>query len=134
VFVVSLTHPLVSPATLFQKIQQGHAAVAFPASMSESARDVICSLLTKEPHLRPTAAQLARDLWITTPSSFVAPPHPFFLCFAPVDKAACPPPSVQQAAATKRSSPDTSSPSSSSSASKRTRAPSVPAEGEELIL
>lgn len=112
------------PATLFQKIQQGHAAVSFPASMSESARDVICSLLTKEPHLRPTASQLAKDLWVSAPSTYVAPPHPFYLCFAPV--AQLTQQQQQQQQQHKRNSPDVAVASSS----KRVRAASIPAEGE----
>jgi serine/threonine protein kinase len=57
-------------ATLFQKIQQGHAAVFFPQGMSEAARDIIRSLLMKEPHLRLTAEELSHDLWLrdATPS------------------------------------------------------------------
>jgi carbon catabolite-derepressing protein kinase len=51
------------PASLFHKIQQGHSAVFFPTSMSEGARDIIRSLLVKEPHLRLTAAELMSDLW-----------------------------------------------------------------------
>jgi len=56
------------PANLFQKIQQGHSAVYFPATMSEAARDVIRRLLVKEPHLRLTADELMRDLWFSAPS------------------------------------------------------------------
>jgi serine/threonine protein kinase len=55
------------PANLFQKIQQGHAAVVFPPSMSEAARDIIRRLLVKEPHLRMTAEELSRDLWFAVP-------------------------------------------------------------------
>jgi len=56
------------PANLFQKIQQGHSAVFFPATMSEAARDLIRRLLVKEPHLRMTADELMRDLWFAAPS------------------------------------------------------------------
>lgn len=51
-------------ATLFHKIQQGHAAVHFPSGMGEAPRDIIRSLLVREPHLRLTAAQLQTDLWL----------------------------------------------------------------------
>jgi len=51
-------------ATLFHKIQQGHAAVHFPSTMSEAARDIIRGLLVKEPHLRLTAAEVQADLWL----------------------------------------------------------------------
>lgn len=59
-------------ATLFQKIQQGHAAVHFPSGMSEAARDIIRSLLVREPHLRLTAAQVQADLWLVD----LPPPAP----------------------------------------------------------
>jgi len=55
------------PANLFQKIQQGHAAVIFPPTMSEAARDIIRRLLVKEPHLRLTAEELSKDLWFAVP-------------------------------------------------------------------
>jgi len=55
------------PANLFQKIQQGHAAVVFPPTMSEAARDIIRRLLVKEPHLRLTAEELSKDLWFAVP-------------------------------------------------------------------
>jgi len=56
------------PANLFHKIQQGHSAVFFPPSMSEAARDLIRRLLVKEPHLRMTADELAKDLWFAAPT------------------------------------------------------------------
>lgn len=60
------------PANLFQKIQQGHAAVIFPPSMSEAARDIIRRLLVKEPHLRMTAEELSKDLWFAVLSKFTS--------------------------------------------------------------
>jgi len=62
------------PATLFQKIQQGHHAVYFPSSMGESSRDIICSVLVREPHLRLTAGQLMKDLWLNEASVCLAGP------------------------------------------------------------
>lgn len=53
------------PASLLHKLQQGHSAVFFPPSMSEAARDILRSLLVREPHLRLTATQLLSDPWFT---------------------------------------------------------------------
>jgi len=64
------------PATLFQKIQQGHSAVYFPSSMSEAVRDIMRSLLLKEAHLRLTARALHQDLWLRDAEATHEPASP----------------------------------------------------------
>lgn len=52
------------PARLFDKIQHAWRAVSFPASVSPSARDLIKSLLTKQPDRRPSAEELLAHPWV----------------------------------------------------------------------
>jgi serine/threonine protein kinase len=53
-----------NPAALLQRIQGGHASVVFPDYLSGDARALVCSLLQRDPLLRPTAQALLVHTWL----------------------------------------------------------------------
>jgi hypothetical protein len=76
--------PTHRPSSLFKKIQQASAAVKFPSYISESAQQLICRMLERDPGARPTAADLLQEPWLRYTTRLAAPPPP------PVRRASAP--------------------------------------------
>ena len=64
------------PPSLFMKIRSGHYQI--PDHVSYLARSLICSLLSYDPGMRPSADAVAHHPWLKNPPKYVEliyPPH-----------------------------------------------------------